>query len=267
MNPVYYAEYRENELNHWWFRGREAILRALVAYWVGDRPSALPPKTLNVGCATGRSSEWLSEFGAVESIEYDADCVAAARELTGLPIHQGSAERLQYETGSFDLVTAFDVLEHIEDHASAVHEMQRVCAPGGLVLVTVPAFQWLWSEHDEVNQHFRRYRRRELAGLFQNADVAGRVVGSSYFNCWLFPVVAGVRICRRFAKRFVKARLDVPESDFCKDRGNPFAGLLFRIFASEAHILARRKSQLPVGSSIYVAWQKTLENLPIGNQK
>ena len=266
MNRGYYAEYRENELNHWWFRGREAILRALVGHWVGDRPSALPPKTLNVGCATGRSSEWLAEFGPVESIEYDADCVAAAREWTGLPIHQGSAERLQYEAGSFDLVTAFDVLEHIEDHARAVHEMQRVCAPGGLVLVTVPAFQWLWSEHDEVNQHFRRYRRSELAGLFQSADVAGCVVGSSYFNSWLFPVVAGVRICRRLAKQFVHAKLETPESDFRKDRGNPIAGLLFRIFATEARILARRKFQLPFGSSIYVAWQKTLENAPIRKQ-
>jgi SAM-dependent methyltransferase len=256
MNPDYYIEYRENELNHWWFRGREAILRALVGQWARERGEAVPPRILNVGCATGRSSEWLTEFGPVESIEYDADCAAAARKLTGLPIQQGSAEDLQYDTGSFDLVTAFDVLEHIEQHVTAVLEMQRVCAPGGLVLVTVPAFQWLWSEHDEVNQHFRRYRREEVTALFGGSDWTGRIAGSSYFNYRLFPMVAGVRICHRVLRHFVPGKREAATSDFSRDRGNPCAGWLFRIFASEAPVLATRRNRFPFGSSIYVAWEK-----------
>jgi hypothetical protein len=124
------------------------------------------------------------------------------------------------------------------------------------VLVTVPAFRWLWTEHDEVNQHFRRYRRDEVIALFEDSNWSGQIAGSSYFNYRLFPMVAGVRLGHRLTKLFLPGKRETPASDFSRDRGNPCAEWLFRIFASEAPVLANRRNRFPFGSSIYVAWEK-----------
>lgn len=251
VNREYYEQYRQIELHHWWFQGRERLLKHLIRHWLPTKPAGRPVKILNVGCATGHSSEWLREFGEVDSIEYDTECAEMARQFTGMPIHQGTAEALAYGDGSYDLVTAFDVLEHIPRHQVAAAELMRVCAPGGLVLITVPAFQELWSEHDEINQHCRRYRLKEISGLFCSNDAGGTILKAGYFNFWLFPLVALVRLVQRALKRSNNA----PVSDFQRHRGGMLSPLLMRLLASERRILSARGWSFPFGISAFVAWR------------
>jgi len=255
MNREYYEQYRQVELNHWWFQGREVVLKSLVRRWLSARTDSSPIRILNVGCATGRSSEWLAEIGHVESVEYDAGCAEMARQFTGMAIQQGSAESLIYSDGSFDLVTAFDVLEHIQKDTVAAAELMRVCAPDGLVLVTVPAFQWLWSDHDLVNQHWRRYRRKELEALFVQASRDGAVAYSGYFNFWLCPVVMAVRLTQRLLKTLGLWSDKKPLiSDFQRDNQNPMALVLRQLLSSEGRFVGSGRWWFPFGTSAYVGW-------------
>ncbi len=255
MNRDYYEQYREIELNHWWFQGRERLLKDLIRHWLPQMPAGRPVRILNVGCATGHTSEWLGEFGQVESIEYDEECAEMARQFTGLTIRQGSAEYLDYPDGSFDLVTAFDVLEHIPRDQAAAAELIRVCAPGGIVLVTVPAFQELWSEHDEINQHCRRYRLEGIAGLFDSGSAKGDVLKASYFNFWLFPAVALARFAQRVMASSGLRRNAAPTSDFQRNQGSWLSPLLRWILASESGLLTSTQATFPFGVSACVVWR------------
>jgi SAM-dependent methyltransferase len=252
VDREYYQQYRDLELNHWWFRGREKILRELLEIIVYQRFTD-SIKILNVGAATGRSSEWLSEFGEVESIEYDPECAAMAEEFTGMPITVGSATELPFEDDQFDLVTAFDVIEHIEDDQAAANELVRVCRPGGIVFVTVPAFQFLWSQHDEINHHFRRYGRGELKQLFPKME--RRL--ESYFNTWMFPAIAAVRLLSGLKGR---SDQEPAESDFSRANPGFLDAVLRRVFQSERFFL-KRGIPLPVGVSELLVMEKRTERL------
>lgn len=214
MDPAYYGEYFRNEREHWWFRARESILRGQVARARRQGRLGPRPRILNIGAATGRSSEWLAEFGDVTSLEYDADCCRLTRERTGLDVVEGSILALPWPDRSFDLTCAFDVIEHVEDQVTAAREMLRVTRPGGMLFVTVPAYRFLWSEHDEINHHVRRYTPGELRRLFADSEV-GLCCG---FNSVLFAPIAAQRLLQRLV-RAVRPRGDGPlRSDFTRSR-------------------------------------------------
>lgn len=244
MHPDYYEEYYRNEREHWWFRARERILSAVVGRLLASRRLGRRASILNVGAATGRSSEWLGEHGDVCSLEYDQACCEATRARTGLPIVQGSVLDLPWPSDTFDLVCAFDVIEHVEDDALAVRELLRVLRPGGVVVVTVPAFAFLWSEHDDINQHFRRYSLPQLRALFANA----RIITSTYFNSVLFFPIAMHRIARNVARSLRGKSPAELTSDFARSR-YPFVGrVLEAVFAAERHAVTRN-IRLPCGVS------------------
>ena len=188
MNQAYYQEYYHIEREHWWFLVRNKII---MNHLRGKLPANRPLKILNVGVATGYSSQLLAEFGQVKSVEYDQECYEFTKATVPIDLIQGSILELPFENDSYDLVCAFDVIEHVVEHELAVQEMQRVCKSSGLVCVTVPAFQFLWNQHDDVNHHVRRYTRPLLESLFQKT---GRIRFSSYFNFLLFFPIAGFRL-------------------------------------------------------------------------
>ena len=127
MQHDYYKEYYDLERNHWWFVAREKIIVNYIKLMIENKSlNNKDLKILNVGCGPGRSSQYLSDFGVVTSIEYDKDCCKFASERTGLEIFHGSITELQFEENTFDLVCAFDVIEHVEDDKLAVSEMKRV---------------------------------------------------------------------------------------------------------------------------------------------
>jgi SAM-dependent methyltransferase len=213
MRKDYYLEYYHNEREHWWFRGRERILRGQAQRIVRRQLRGSNAKILNIGVATGRSSEWLADYGTVTSLEYDADCCEFTREHCGLDVVQGSVLDLDFSDGSFDLVCGFDVIEHVEDDVRAAAEIRRVLRPGGIAFITVPACHWLWSEHDEINHHFRRYSLRQLRNLFSDYTV----LSCCGFNSILFPAIAAHRVSRSILEK-VFGRSREAQSDFSRSR-------------------------------------------------
>lgn len=250
MHKAYYKQYRQLELEHWWLRGREHILKTIIRHKLdyADCDDANCKKILNVGAATGRTSEWLTSFGDVSSVEYSAECARMAEQFTKMPITVASAEDLPYPDHHFDLVTAFDVIEHIEDHSLAVSELLRVTKPAGNVLVTVPAFPLLWSEHDEINQHYRRYSRGQLLALFSNSVV----LQHGYFNSILLPPIAAARLLSRATASLHSKDEKAPKSDFERTRTS-FLDPLFATLMRFEGTLIRLGLRLPAGVSEYIA--------------
>ena len=164
MDINYYKEYATLERQHWWFKVRGKIISRLISASIQNKENK-PLTILNIGAATGKTSELLSKFGKVTSLEYDQDCCNYANEQFNLTIIHGSILDLPFKDEEFDLVCAFDVIEHVEDDLSGVHEMKRVCKRDGQIVLTVPAYLFLWSHHDIVNHHFRRYTLKSLKDL------------------------------------------------------------------------------------------------------
>ena len=193
MQHDYYTAYYDLERQHWWFVARENIIRNYIKKLISEAHlKSTNLKILNVGCGPGRSSQYLSEFGETVSIEYDKYCCEFASEKTGLKIINGSITELPFEDRSFDLVCAFDVIEHVEEDQLAVSEMKRVAKENGIIFITVPTFMSLWSHHDVINHHFRRYRLNEIETLF-NFKKDGTKIFGSYFNFFLFLPIFAVR--------------------------------------------------------------------------
>jgi len=176
---------------HWWYRGRRLVIQSQV------RRLALPPQArlLDAGCGSGRMLDELERFGSVSGIDSSSWSVAAARNRGHADVILGSVERMPYPDRWFDLVTCLDVLEHTPDDVLTLTELGRVTRPGGHLLVTVPAYQALWSAHDEANHHYRRYRRRRL--LEVGNEAGWELVRASYFNSLLLLPAAVVRLARR----------------------------------------------------------------------
>ena len=144
MNKEYFKEYYDYERFHWWFLARNNIIRALVKKYILSPPSS-QLRILNIGVATGGTSLLLSEFGTVTSVEYDKDCCTFLKEKVGINAINASITNLPFENDYFDLVCAFDVIEHVDDDHLAIREMSRVAKNNATIFITVPAFKFLWS--------------------------------------------------------------------------------------------------------------------------
>lgn len=253
MQQDYYKEYYDLERNHWWFVAREKIISNYVKKLIRDKH--LPEKEikiLNLGCGPGRSSQYLSKFGKVTSIEYDKDCCEFASEKTGLEIINGSITELPFSNQVFDLVCAFDVIEHVEDDQLAVLEMKRVAKNGAVLLITVPAFMSLWSHHDVINHHFRRYRINEIEDLF-NKQSDGNKIFVSYFNFILFTPIY---IIRQFSNLFISdEKRPGSGSDFETFKPGIMNTLLYNVLAIESKLI-NFNFKLPFGVSIIYSWKK-----------
>jgi SAM-dependent methyltransferase len=193
MESAEYERMHDLELHHWWFQGRRRILVDCLRQAVrAIRESRL---ILDYGCGTGGNTPAFAEFGTVIAIEPEAAAVRLAQGRGAAKCCRGSGTTLPFREGTFDVVVASDVLEHIETDERAVAEIARVLKPRGVAIVSVPAHPWLYSEHDKALQHFRRYRRPELRDLLQRNGL--RIRRLSYWNLLLFPPICLRRLTRR----------------------------------------------------------------------
>jgi SAM-dependent methyltransferase len=233
MDPAYVAVHMEEDRSHWWFRGRLAVIRAALRRALPPRPVRL----LELGCGSGNVLAALGEFGEAVGMEAHQDLTAAAR-AAGLDVRVGRLpDDLGVAPGWAEVVLLLDVIEHVDDDVAALCAAHAAVGEGGLLVVTVPAYQWLWSGHDEVLGHRRRYTAAGLCAVVERAGFA--VVRVSYFNTLLFPLLAAVRGWKRVRG----------------DRGHdlrrpsaPLNRLLERVFAFERHLVPR--VPLPFGASL-----------------
>ena len=249
MNKEFVAAYSMLEKKHWWFVGRQkVILQFLKKYF-----SPAPLNILNIGAAGGASSKWLTVFGKVASIETEPAFIAHLQEQQ-LDVISASVTSMPFPDNHFDLVCAFDVIEHVADDAASMKEMERVCKAGGVVCVTVPAFKSLWSNHDVVNGHHRRYSKGSLSLLGENATKL-KEAEIKYFNSLLFlPILMARTIGNFFPKGSRKN-----ESDFTLYKTPLFINQLLKtIFSAEASLL--KIIPFPLGVSLIGVWKKAAGN-------
>lgn len=244
MQKQYYQQYYTLERTHWWFVARMQIIEDIIKHKVINSE---PIKILNIGTATGAGTEMMQQFGEVTSVEYDVDCCTFLNSDLKINTINASITDLPFNENEFDLVCAFDVIEHVNDHQLAANEMKRVCKPNGFVFVTVPAYQFLWSEHDVINQHCRRYKGKELANLFTPLNLS--IVKQSYFNFWFFLPIAAIRI---ILWPFQRNKLNQnpqqeAKSDFEKMNNGIVNKICYTIFISEKYLL--RIFNFPFGVS------------------
>lgn len=235
MRPELFVQMAAVQQTHWWFVARRQILAAVIARL--HLPQAA--RILEIGCGTGANLAMLRQQGQLCAMEYDAQARDIANALALCPVLAGGLPQpVPFADGTFDLVCLLDVLEHIEDDVAALARVARLLKPGGRVLLTVPAYQWLWSAHDSAHHHFRRYT---AAGLRRTAERAGLpVLRAAYFNTLLFPLIAGVRLLGKLLARAEHSDAALPSV--------PVNALLRAIFASERHWVAR--TGLPFGTSV-----------------
>jgi len=234
---------------HWWFVGRRRILLQVLNRYLGPNGSH-QRRILDVGCGTGTMLTYLKSFGDAEGVDIDEEAIGYCRERGLEGVRLGEAANLPYDAASFDLVTALDVVEHLDDDEAAFAEIRRVLRPGGQLLVTVPAHRFLWGDQDEVNQHKRRYVAAELR---QRLVATGfEIQRLSYMNALLFPPIAAARLLRRLEHRL---RPHTPhQSDFRYPAPSPLNFVLGHVFAAEGAVLQR--IDIPLGVSIMALAQK-----------
>ncbi len=234
---------------HWWFVGRRRILLQVLDRYIGKDKDGRR-RILDVGCGTGTMLTYLASYGKAEGVDIDEEAVGYCRERGLFDVSLGEAAKLPFHDGAFELVTALDVIEHLDDDGAALREIGRVLRPGGHVMVTVPAHRFMWGDQDEVNMHKRRYVAAEIRDLL--AATGFDVLRVSYLNAFMFPPIATIRLIRRLQRRW-RPRTEY-KSDFKYPAPGPLNFLLAGIFGAEAPIV--RRVNIPFGVSILALARK-----------
>ena len=207
MREDFYAEYFRIEDRHWWFVGRRNIVLSMLATHFSRGRDPRTTRILDLGCGTGTMLAHLRRFGDAQGVDADQRAVGFCRARGEERVQLLESQTLPFPDDTFDLVTALDVLEHIEDDGAAMQEVARVLRPGGTLLATVPSYGWMWGAQDEISHHFRRYTAPQLRNLLKQAPFESRRL--TYFNTILFPPIAAIRLARR-----LRPGEAVPRSDF-----------------------------------------------------
>jgi SAM-dependent methyltransferase len=236
MQAHHYPILFEVEESHWWYLGRRRIIASLVAK-ISQTLNKPNPSILDVGCGTGANLKMLAAYGKAEGVDISTQAVDFCRQRGLDSVKLGAIEHLPYDDGSFDLVTALDVIEHLDDDVEGLREIRRVLRPEGRVLLFVPAFMFLWGVQDDVSNHRRRYT---LSTLLKTVDAAGFATEwASYANISFFLPVLVVRSVMRWLR--LRAATEYGINISLMNR--PFSEL----FAAERFVL--NGGRLPFGVS------------------
>jgi len=230
-----YQRMYEAERTHFWFRGTRAI--------VFDQVRGLTGRALEVadiGCGTGGTLVQMPANWTATGVDTSSDALKFAKSRGNARLVRGNATDLPLSTAAFDLAFALDVIEHCDDDLAAARELARILKAGGVLVTTVPAFQFLFGPHDVALAHRRRYRRAQFGGLLRSAGF--HIEKLSYFNALLFPPSAAVRLAAKLARSRRPSKSDADPLPRLVNE------VLFRVFASERSVL--RSWNLPIGLSL-----------------
>lgn len=194
MDAAAYDSLRNLQDEHWWFVGRRRFLRKLIQRHCHLRPNA---RILEAGCGFGGNLPLLEEFGRVSAFEYLHEARAYSTTRSGIAVVPGALpDGFDFGGRTYDLIALLDVLEHIDDDRASLATLSEGLTEKGRIIITVPAFQWLWSKHDELHHHKRRYSRKSLGSVIRDAGLTTAKTG--YFNSLLFPLAMAQRLATRF---------------------------------------------------------------------
>lgn len=240
------------EDKHWWFASRTRALFNMLDGAVPGRDRRI----LDVGCGAGNMFHHLGRYGRVTGLENNPKPIKIA-QARGYDVRMGQAENMPFDDGAFDLVAALDVIEHCEDDTAILRECHRVCSPGGLIVITTPAFQWLWSQNDEVNHHVRRYSGSELRSKLDGAGF--RVKRLAFNNFFVFPMAAAlIRLRQKSGEAPDLAAPDTDDEAYqveMEPTSPPVNAVLTGVGWVEAALL--RWVNLPVGTSMICIAEKS----------
>lgn len=244
MRDSCYHTHAALEDTYWWFVGKNRLVLSLVDRFI---PKVDRPRILEVGCGTGGLLARLAQRGDAVGVD-PSPLALQACDNRGLEAREAYLpDRIPFPPGSFDVVVASEVIEHVEDDRASVRALVDLLSPGGLLVLTVPAFQWLWSRHDTANHHHRRYTTRRLASLLDGLDTERLVL--SYSNFAAFPAMAASRIVSKALAR---------SDDTADARIRPLPAFINvpmrELFALEGRIIPHVR--LPFGGSVAGAWRR-----------
>ena len=247
MDPEAYIEMDKTESMHWWFTGRRAILSNIFS----GLNLPINAEILEIGCGTGGNLQMLAEHGEVSALEIDTNARQIASEKTNnaFNIKAGRCpDEIPFEPQSFDLICLFDVLEHIDQDTETLTAIKKLLKKNGVILITVPAYQWLWSTHDAFLHHKRRYSAHQLKKIITNCDLNS--VKLSYFNSILFPLAVAARVKDKLLHNSSATGTKTPP---------PIINSLFNfLFSSERFLL--KHYNLPFGVSLLGIFNISNEN-------
>jgi SAM-dependent methyltransferase len=222
--------------DYWWYRARGDLLEAVLRPFLGE-----PVRVLDVGSADGPSVGWMRGAGRRVAVDLLPGGLTAGEGVCA------SATQLPFGDSMFDVVAAFDVIEHCESESAAVSELARVLAPGGRMLLAVPAYQWAWTDHDVQAGHYRRYTEARLVRAVADAGLV--VERSTHAFAGVFPFFVAERLRRRLRER--SGRAPAPRLTAVSPA---VERVLLGLSGLERRWLRRR--DLPFGSSVFLAARK-----------
>jgi 2-polyprenyl-3-methyl-5-hydroxy-6-metoxy-1,4-benzoquinol methylase len=240
LKSLAYEKNAEFEDDYWFFVGRWAAISAVLT-----RTSLANSSVADVGCGTGGTTVRLARFGHVVGYDTSPEALEYCRRRGLTDVHRYQMPALPSSARGFGLITAFDVIEHVEDDVSFLRMLSDRLVPGGVICATVPAYQALWGHEDEISEHKRRYTRTTLNQAFAAAGL--RIERSTYFVFTLLPPVA---LVKWFKRRF---KSEAQESDLIPVP-RPFNWALSQLLALEAAWL--RYGNFPCGASVLIAGRK-----------
>lgn len=252
MQSEEYARMHELEDEYWWFVARRHLITTLLA----DRHLPRTARILDIGCGTGAMLDDLDDYGEVIGADFSPEALKFCRERGGkrYRLTRADVRRMPFQSNSFDVVTAMDIIEHIDNDKAALREIARVLKPGGVLLATVPAFQSLWADHDVALHHFRRYTSHGFRDVAQRSGLTLEKL--SYTVSLLFPIIWAYRTLHRFftvrqsapkrAKRAPQASIVYVSESINK--------LLLQLSKAETCLV--RRVNLPFGVSVVAVARK-----------
>ncbi len=243
MEEIVYQSNFELENSYWWFTARAAIIGAMIETYCTE----LQPgdTVVDVGCGTGGFLSTLAGKYTAVGLDISETAISYCRKRGLEHLYRTTLEEFAPEHMTVKAVAMLDVIEHIDDDKSVVEQAYRLLAPGGYMIASVPAYNWLWSNHDEIHMHKRRYTRSQFNKLLGGAGFS--IVKSTYFNTLLFPAAV--------LKRVTEKNKQYASSTDVVDRVSPGMNrLLHKIFSMEASLLPYMS--LPFGLSILTIARK-----------
>lgn len=234
MELTHYETLYRYELHHWWYRVRRELVHDILLNYFGHRTNL---RLIDIGCGTGALTKELEQYGECTGIDFSEQAVDFCRARGVRDVRLGSVEATGFEANTFDVVLCLDVLEHIPNDTKGIAEIKRILKPGGVAIIFVPVFTFLWSVTDELSHHYRRYRLPELTEKFRTEDFV--LLRKSYFNTFLFPFIALVRVIIRL--------LGIPTNSEMETGNGMVNAFLYRIFTLERRLL--RHMNFPFGVS------------------